>query len=279
MLNIGIRAHDIENNTVEELVEKLSEKNVQAIQLALLKSIHEFNVTTDSLNVGFARRIGRVFDQKGIDIAVLGCYINMIHPDEEERKKALDFFKDHIRMASAFGALTVGTETGGVFPEIGFTEENYTEKAYQKVLRSVSELVKEAEKNGVIVAIEGGINHPIYSPKMMKRLVDDIRSENMQVILDVVNYLYPDDTSKDTQHKIINESFELYGDRIQVIHAKDFVINDGKIDIVPVGKGEMDYDFLLNKVKEEKPLIPILLESTQEPHLDESLDFVRGHFK
>ncbi|GEL67156.1 sugar phosphate isomerase/epimerase family protein [Marinilactibacillus psychrotolerans] len=276
--NIGIRAHDIENETLEDLANTIENKGIQSIQLALMKSVKEFPLNQESFNIGFASKIGRLFDEKGIDISVLGCYINMIHPDEIARRKALDFFKTHIRYASQFKAATVGTETGGVYPEIQFTKDNYTEEAYLKVVESISELVNEAEKFGVIMTVEGGINHPIYSPSMMKRLLDDIDSQNLQVILDPVNYLYPEDTTIEKQHAIIDEAFDLFGDRITVIHAKDYVIENRELKIVPVGKGELDYTYFIEKIKQSKPMIPILLEETQEPYIDESLHFLKNKF-
>ncbi|WP_208560036.1 sugar phosphate isomerase/epimerase family protein [Marinilactibacillus kalidii] len=275
-LNIGIRAHDIENESLEELADTLANKSIDSIQLALLKSFKEVMLTKSMFNVGLARKIGQIFSSKQIDIMVLGCYINMIHPDEEERRKALDFFKTHIRYASDFNAATVASETGGVFPEIQFTTENYTEDAYQKVLTSMKELVAEAEKFGVIIAVEGGINHPIYSPKMMHRLLVDIQSNNLQVILDVVNYLYPEDTSEEKQQAIIDQAFELFGDQITVIHAKDFKVEDGELKIMPVGQGEMNYPYLIETLQREKPWIPILLEETQEPHIDQSIKFLNS---
>jgi sugar phosphate isomerase/epimerase len=278
MFNIGIRAHDIENTTIEDLADKISEKDIQYIQLALLRSVKDHEVTTRNMNIGMARDIGNAFRNQNINIAVLGCYINMIHPDLDERRKALDFFKAHIRYAKAFGALTVGSETGAATPEVQYTEKNFEEEAFNNAVESVKELVKEAEKHGVIVTIEGGINHPIYAPKMMKKLIDEVNSDNMQIILDVVNYLFPDNASVETQHEIIDEAFDLLGDKITVIHAKDFVIKDKEKQIVPVGQGDMDYEYLMAKIKNEKPGIPILLEETQEPHIDGAINFLNKFY-
>src|SRR5690606_31992508 len=102
-----------------------------------------------------------------------GCYINMIHPDKIERQKALDRFKEHIRFARDFGCSIVGTETGAVNAKMGYTVDNFAEGPFQDVVASVSELVEEAEKWGIIVGIEGGINHPIYTPKLMNRMLNN----------------------------------------------------------------------------------------------------------
>ena len=86
------------------------------------------------------------FAEKDVQIAVLGCYIHMIHPDKEKRKLELDRFKEHIRFARDFGCSIVGTETGNVHEKTGYTVDNFEEQPFLDVVDSVRELVEEAEK-------------------------------------------------------------------------------------------------------------------------------------
>ncbi|MDQ0232895.1 sugar phosphate isomerase/epimerase family protein [Metabacillus malikii] len=275
-MNIGIRAHDIEKLPLEELVNVIANKGLKGVQLALAKSF-DFNTKNGSLSPGMAHHIGSAFRNKNIQIAVLGCYINMIHPDKDERKKGLDRFKEHIRYARDFGCSIVGTETGNVNAEMSYTEENFKEEPFQEVVESVRELVKEAEKFGVIVGIEAGVNHPIYSSKVMKRLLDNIDSNNLQVILDPVNLLTVE--TFNNQDEIIQEAFELLSDRMAVLHAKDFIIEDNQLKFAPVGKGLLNYDLVMKLLKEKKPYINILMESTQEPYIDGSIAFLKEKYE
>ncbi|WP_338048354.1 sugar phosphate isomerase/epimerase family protein [Paraliobacillus sediminis] len=206
-------------------------------------------------------------------MAVLGCYINMVHPVQAERRKALDRFKEQIRYARDFGCGIIGTETGNVHAEIIYTEENFKEQPYLDVVESVRELVTEAEKFGVIVGIEGGVNHPIHSPIVMKRLLDCVDSNNLQVIFDPVNYLTPENYMN--QDVIIKQAFELFGDRIVILHAKDFVIENNEKKEVPVGKGLLNYNAVLPFIKTNKPYINILLEETKEPDIIDSIAFLK----
>ncbi|WP_419954007.1 sugar phosphate isomerase/epimerase family protein [Neobacillus niacini] len=270
--NIGIRAHDIEDPSIENVVTIIANKGLSSVQLALGKSLKDTNSELGSLSPGFAQTIRRFFDKKGIQIAVLGCYFNMIHPDHTERRKGIARFKEHLRFARDFGCSIVGTETGNVQAEIVYTEENFTEQPFLEVVESVKELVEEAEKFGVMVGIEGGINHPIHSPERMKRLLDTVPSNNLQVIYDPANFISIDNFLN--QEKVIQEAFELFGDRMVILHAKDFVIEDEQVKIVPVGQGLLNYDFLFNLLKKKKPFINILMESTQEPYIDGSVDFL-----
>jgi L-ribulose-5-phosphate 3-epimerase len=273
MLNIGIRAHDIENLPLEELVQEISGKGLTSVQLALGKSLSDINTELGSLSPGLARYVASVFSKYNVQIAVLGCYFNMIHPDLIERKKGLERFKEHIRFARDFGCSIVATETGNVNPEIFYTEENFKEEPFLQVVESVSELVKEAEKFGVIVGIEAGVNHPVYSPKVMKRLLDSINSNNLQVILDPVNLLTID--TYQNQEEIFQEAMDLFGDRVVILHAKDFIIENNQLVPTAVGKGLLNYEYILNVLKEKKPYINILLEETKEPFIDESIAFLK----
>ncbi|MBT2653934.1 sugar phosphate isomerase/epimerase [Bacillus sp. ISL-18] len=276
-LNIGIRAHDLENRPLEELVEGIAGKGLTSVQLALGKSFDYMKLGPGTLSPGLAHHIGTAFARKNVQIAVLGCYFNMIHPDKKERRKGIERFKEHIRFARDFGCSIVATETGNVNPEIVYTVENFKEESFLEVVESVRELVREAEKFGVIVGIEAGVNHPIYSSEVMKRLLDMVNSNNLQVILDPVNLLTID-TYQD-QEKIIQESFDLLGDRIVILHAKDFVVEDNQLKTVAVGQGLLNYDVVLKQVKQKKPYLNILMEETTEPFINESLVFLKNKYE
>ncbi|MDQ0972613.1 L-ribulose-5-phosphate 3-epimerase [Neobacillus niacini] len=273
MLNIGIRAHDIENLPLEELVQEVAGKGLTSVQLALSKSLDGVNTELGSLSPGFARYVASAFSKHNVQIAVLGCYFNMIHPDLVQRRKGIERFKEHIRFARDFGCSIVATETGNVNPEIFYTEENFKEEPFLEVVESVSELVKEAEKFGVIVGIEAGVNHPIYSPKAMKRLLDSINSKNLQVILDPVNLLTIDNYQN--QEEIFQEAMDLFGERVVILHAKDFIIENNQLVPTAVGKGLLNYKYIIEEIKKKKPFINILLEETKEPFIDQSIAFLR----
>lgn len=276
-MNIGIRAHDIENRPLEELVKEIAGKGLTSVQLALSKSFDSINTELGSLSPGLARYIGNEFSKQHIQIAVLGCYFNMIHPDLVERRKGLERFKEHIRFARDFGCSIVATETGNINADIIYTEDNFKEEPFLEVVESVRELVQEAEKFGVIVGIEAGVNHPVYSPKVMKRLLDTIPSNNLQVILDPVNLLTIE--TYENQEEIFQEAMELFGDRVVVLHAKDFNIQNNQLTTTAVGKGLLNYDFILKQIKEKKPYMNILLEETKEPYIDESVAFLKERYE
>ncbi|HYH04993.1 MAG TPA: TIM barrel protein, partial [Bacillota bacterium] len=177
-------------------------------------------------------------------------------------------FKEHLRFTRDFNCSIVGTETGSVMADYSFHPGNHSEGAFQSLTASVAELVAEAEKFGAIVCIEAVAKHVIHTPQRMRRILDTIGSNNLQVIFDPVNLLTVENYQD--QDRIIQESFELFGDRMLVLHAKDFIVEDDRIKTVPAGQGLLNYSLLLGLLKQTKPYIYTLLEDTKPEFLDTS---------
>lgn len=271
-MRLGMRCHDVIHSNLENLNEALKEKNFKCVHFALKKVKTGFDINKTHITPGMAKHIRDIFAKNDISIDILGCYINLAHPDDSELKMLLNKFKEHIRFARDFGCSLIGTETGALNKEYVYGPENNTEEAFLRTLNSVKVLVKEAEKFGVIIAIEGVANHVINTPERMKRMLDNIHSNNLQVIFDPVNYMTTDNY-KD-QDELIKKSFELFGDRIVAVHAKDFICEDNEIKLAPIGKGLLNYELLLSLLKEKNPYIDIFLESTKPEHVDDSIDYI-----
>ncbi|HYH01676.1 MAG TPA: sugar phosphate isomerase/epimerase, partial [Bacillota bacterium] len=90
MLTFGVRGHDFGKFNAEELADKIAAKNFTCLQLALAKAIADIDSGLGRLNPGLAHYIGTTFAKRNINIAVLGCYVNLIHPNPAERRKGLN---------------------------------------------------------------------------------------------------------------------------------------------------------------------------------------------
>jgi len=191
------------------------------------------------------------------------------------RQQAVSSFQQHIALASSFQAAIVGTETGTVGN--GYTVKNYTEAAYQTARQSVIEMVAFAETLGVTVGIEAGINHPLYTADLAKRLVQEIQSPNLRIIMDCANLISIENYHK--QEEVINHALDQLRDDICSMHLKDFVVENGKIKIVPVGTGWMNYEQILKFLKYDKPLMFASLEATTEKHLPTALDHIKERYE
>ena len=272
-LRIGVRAHDFGVLPAGELAEKIAAKNMVCAQLAPGKAIAGLNLKPGILNPGLAFEIGQAFHKHGVQIAVLGCYVNPIHPDLATRKSLLGLFKEHLRCARDFGNGLVALETGSVNADYSPHPENHSERAFQHSLASIAELVAEAEQCGVIVGIEGVASHPVSTPQKMRRMLDAVGSKNLQVVFDPANLLSLENYHD--QERIISESFELFGDRIVAIHAKDFVVEDGQFRFARAGLGKLRHDLVMRFAVQQKPGISILLEDANEQTAGECRTFLQ----
>ncbi len=274
LLNFGMRGHDFDATTIEQLIEKCQRYSVKYIQLVLKKSISGFEEGMFSKE--YATSIGELFKKNGIKIPVLGCYINPSETDTEQLQKNIDYFIENLYYAKYIGAEAVGLETGFVGKKIDIYK-NDTEEAYQYLLENMRVLCQKAEELGVNIAIEGVHCFVINTPQKMKRLIDDLNSDNVKVIFDPVNYLNVDNYGKQTN--IYDEFVKLLIDKTMVLHLKDFVLENDNIKYEYPSKGLLDLKSIIDIVKKHNPEIPIILEEISENKLNEVRNDVVKFYK
>ena len=111
-MQLGIRLHDTKKLPFEERIADVRELGFSCGHLALAKVIDEFSTKDEALTPGLAMYMKNVFAKNHVDIAVLGCYLNLTNPNEEQLKEIVHRYMAHIRFASWLGCGVVGTETG-----------------------------------------------------------------------------------------------------------------------------------------------------------------------
>ncbi len=273
-MQLGIRLHDIKKAPLEERLQIAREQGFKCGHLALSKVISEYSTADAALTPGYACYLKRIFAESQLDIAVLGCYLNLANPNEESLKKIQKRYMTHIRFASLLGAGVVGTETGAVNEAYKYEERNHSDEALQIFIKNVKPVVEYAEKMGVIFAIEPVFKHIVCNPKRARQVLDEIASPNLQIIFDPVNLL--DISNYQDRERIIHEAVDLLGQDIAMVHIKDFRIEDGKMDSVAAGTGEMDYSEIIRFIKSEKPYVHVTLENTVPENAVDSRKYIQG---
>ena len=128
----------------------------------------------------------------------------------------------------------------------------------------------------MLVGVEGVAQFVASSPKRIRRMLEAVGSNNLQIVFDPVNLLSVDNWQEADQ--MIEESFQLFGDRIAVLHAKDFLFEDGGVRSVPLGRGKLNYRLLLGLLRQRKPHINAIMEDTQPATIDASRDYLNSVF-
>ena len=83
-MRLGIRAHDTKYAPLEELIPNIHNLGFKCMHIALSKSIKEFKPDICTMTPGLAMYMKELCIENKVDIAVLGCYLNLCNPDPEQ---------------------------------------------------------------------------------------------------------------------------------------------------------------------------------------------------
>ena len=265
-MQIGIRLHDVnagltpELQTLEARAETARAEGFSCVQLAFGKVIKGTVFDDCAMTEGLAMYAKRVLGQRGLDTAVLGCYLNLAHPDPDKLRDIQSRYYGHLRVAALLGAGVVGTETGAPNPEYKMDANTHTDEALNAFIRGLAPVVERAEHWGVCVAIEPVWKHIVYDPDRAVQVLKTIASPNLRIILDPVNLLYAGNVEE--RDRVFGEAIDKLGEHVAVVHLKDFVQEGEELKACAAGTGIMDYTRILRFMKERKPYIHATLENT-----------------
>lgn len=271
-MQLGIRLHDTKELPFEERIADVHALGFACGHLALSKVIREFSTADEALTPGLAMYIKNVFARNQVDIAVLGCYLNLANPNQEQLKKAMNRYMAHVRFASWLGCGVVGTETGTPNETYSYVPECHGEEALRTFIGNLRPIVKYAEQMGVVMAIEPVWRHIVSNPGRARRVLDEIASPNLQIILDPVNLL--DISNYQDQEAIVEEAIDVLGPDVAMVHLKDFMPVEGKLEAMACGLGRMKYQTVLKFIKERKPWVHVTLENTKPENNRQTRDYI-----
>ena len=259
-MRIGIRLHDTKECEIKERLQIVHDQGFCCAHIALAKTTG-LPKETGALTPGYALWLKKVFADANVDIAVLGNYQNLAHPDPMKLKEIQDRYCAHLRFASLLGCGMVGTETGAPNEDYHYDKEaNRSKEALEIFINNLKPVVEYAEKCGVIMAIEPVYKHIVWNPKRAREVLDRIESPNLQIIFDPVNLIDPE--CLDARDEVMAEAMDILAPEIAMIHLKDYVMEDGEMKAVGCGFGEMDYRSIVRFAEEKKPYIHATLENT-----------------
>ena len=271
-MNIGIRLHDTKPGTLRERLGYAAEQGFTCVQLAMSKAVPGFAMEKAPalLTKDLAAEVREELAGVKISCAVLGCYLGLAAAEEEEAARVREFYRAHLRFAAWIGAGCVGTETPPVTCPDG--EGCRTEEHFHLLLDRVRPLAREAEELGVTLAIEPVCTHIVYNPVMAERMLNELDSPNVKIILDAVNLI--DSAHADEADTIIREAIWRLGEETRVLHMMDFVPapDRPRPRELPCGQGQMHYGDLL-KLARDKGL-PMTLECTSPDNAEEARRFL-----
>ncbi len=174
-------------------------------------------------------------------VALSGTY-NMIHPDPAVREAGQQRLRTMLGAAKALGVPLVTLCTGTRDPDDQWRHHpgNAAPEAWAEMRREVETALRSAEAAGVDLGIEPEQANVVTSAADARRLIDELASPRLRVVLDPANLF--ERATPDEARRIVAEAVELCGRDIAMAHAKDRHA-DGRF--ATAGTGLVDFpDFI-----------------------------------
>lgn len=279
--------------TLDETAKRIRRANFNTVQLDV--GFKGMELSDEEINSQNCKSIRDTFRRYDLPIACISGYTNLIHPDPEKRVHALNRLKQIIRHARDLGSPFVISETGTFNPESDWMHhaKNKTEEGYAECRDVIYELVELAREHGTTFLIEPYVNNVIGSVEATLRLLADINDPHLGLLMDPTNYF--DERNIDEMDKVLHSIFNALSHKIKIAHAKDVkrsaaggavrmanidaseahsLRGVGEIDLPAPGLGALNYDLYLNRLSNDHPNIPIIIEHLEEDDVARAKRFV-----
>ena len=275
-MKLGVRLHDLASGSVDEVISKCQEYGFEYVQLVFKKALKDSSGNPLLFSRETAAEVGKKFQDAGIKIAMLGAYFNPVHSNKALVESNTRYFEEHLKYANLLNAQYVGTETGSYNDDKWtYNPKNQTEEGYQDTMKTFHRLVKVAEEYNTNILIEPAYGHVIYSVDQLARAVKELDSKNVSVTIDIFNLLYLGNYQD--YKEIFVHACDTFKDRIKVFHLKDFYPSEDKLVQTGLGKGMIDFAFIIETIRQYAPDSTMIFEGVKPEDMKESLTLVKKY--
>jgi sugar phosphate isomerase/epimerase/pimeloyl-ACP methyl ester carboxylesterase len=216
--------------------------------------------------------------RRNIAVAAVSGTFNMIDPDPAQRREGLRRLDGVAASCAALGASMVTLCTGTRDPDDMWRAhpQNDSAAAWEDLRTSMREAVKIADKYNIFLGVEPETSNVVNSAQKARRLLDEMGSPRLKIIMDAANLFGPGQGARMTE--ILDEAFALLGRDIALAHAKDF--RDGtEFTHVAAGRGMLDWRRLLRLFRAAGFDGPLILHGLREDEVKTSVAFLRQELK
>lgn len=289
MLDLGFRTHDFGRKfaSAEEIA--LTAKSFRENACLHFAPYKVLDDTPKPMTQEWAAATRDALAKHGVRVAILGCYINPVHPDPDKLEAELAKFENGLDVAKALGNPFVGTETGSLDARNIRCEETWTDANWTRFLKIVERLLTRAEKNGVTMLLEAVADkNTIDNPERMFKVMETFKSPNLRCLFDAVNIMPIHGV--DNYESYYDEAVSMLAPYIRMMHLKDFVWADSmpnypyakgpvKKGMIPIGEGLMPWKTIFGIYKKYNVTdVPMTLENFNPETLARSLQFIEDTF-
>ena len=272
-MDIGIFSKTFARPTLGAVLDAVAEHGVHAVQFNL--SCAGVEEIPDVIAPTLVATIRQEMAARGITMSAISGTFNMIHPDMAERQAGLRRLRTLAAACASLGTSVITLCTGTRNTESMWRShpDNGSEDAWRDLVVSMHETAAIAEEYGVTMAFEPEVSNVIDSAQRARRLLDEIGSPYLKVVMDGANVFHKGELPHMTA--ILTEAFDLLGNDIALAHAKDLT-EDGHAGNAAAGTGLLDYDLYVRLLHESGYTGALVLHGLSEAQTPGCIEFLRA---
>ena len=265
-MRLGIFAKTFRRSTLAQTLDAVVDRGFDCIRPTF--SAWAASHAGKGISLENVTQISHEIQQHKLNVAAVSGTFNMTHPDAAQRQDGLQRLSAMAAVCGILKTSTITLCTGSRDAENMWRRhpDNDSPEAWRDLIASLSTALKMTEGSGVTLGIEPETANVIDSAVKARKLLDEMKSPRLKIILDAANLFRPGDETR--MKDIITEAIDLLGGEIIAAHAKDFVSKGGAIEHVAAGRGVLDYDHYLGKLREAGFSGPLVLHGLEEAEVD-----------
>lgn len=273
-MDIGIFSRTFTRSTLEEVLDAVAAHGLSYVHFNLKSA--GVSSLPDKLDPDLSGKIRQGFENRGIKMTSISATFNAIHPDRSQREAGTQRACQLIEHCRAMGTLIVSLCTGTRDSEDMWRRhpDNQGTDAWRDLLATLQRLLQTAESVGVILGIEPEKGNVVNSAVQARRLLDEMQSPHLKIIMDGANLFDTEDLPH--MQSILEEAFELLGADLVMAHAKDITDDPTKTDQA-AGTGRLDWSTYCRLLKKTGYKGPVVLHNLRESQVSASVAFLRRH--
>jgi sugar phosphate isomerase/epimerase len=222
-MHLGVFAKTFPRPTLEETLDTIVDHGLWHVQFNM--SCAGLPTLPERPDEKLCRWIAQMLRERGMTMAAISGTFNLCDPDESR-------LKDNLQRLDGLAAscrwldtriITLCTGTRDANDMWKWHPENVRRSSWETLVQSMRQAVQIADRNEVTLAFEPEMHNIINSVAKARRLLDEIGSPWLKVVIDPANLIPSGDMSR--MSEVFEEAFDWLGPDIVLAHAKD-PIND-----------------------------------------------------
>lgn len=271
-VRLGIFAKTFNRSAIEEVFDAVAAHGLRYVQFNFASA--GLPSMPDLIEPHFVECIRKAAAERRIAMVAVSGTFNMIHPDVQQRRDGLRRLNTIASACEGLGTSVVTLCTGTRDPNDMWRRhaDNDSPEAWRDLLVTLTDALTIADQQSITLGVEPETGNVIDSARKARRLLDELKSPRLKIIIDPANLLRADEMRR--MKEIFDEAFDLLGGDIVLAHAKELG-RDGHAGHLALGTGALDWDHYLSRLRKVGFAGPLIMHGFDERDAAASVAFLR----